>query len=1230
MARKKVPPSANETRATGKSSILTNDPPAPNRPNTRSSANVAANVDTVNIKAKPSGSRIVISDNEVDMMSDDDGDLLELRNPSFILEKSSKRGAKRPVPRLRGPNVPIHFDRRLDRQKRVKPPSPSSISHVPLGVSRHTSLDDDAAVQDAVNDFPADQFDESDDTTAGQELLNRATMRSHLPSHTPTPQNSRRSTLLTQPGDFHNIDDVGSFGDALNNALGAASPQAHTPSRSLSPSPSASPSFEDSSSNEDYMDALTDAISTTAADENKYEALKDKEFLKSRMEQHTQEWTEIAGELGIETEDVLQYVSQRLYGAENPGHGLSSKELSALYSKEKAKFRPYICFVRTTPVLYPMARKKVPPSANETRATGKSSILTNDPPAPNRPNTRSSANVAANVDTVNIKAKPSGSRIVISDNEVDMMSDDDGDLLELRNPSFILEKSSKRGAKRPVPRLRGPNVPIHFDRRLDRQKRVKPPSPSSISHVPLGVSRHTSLDDDAAVQDAVNDFPADQFDESDDTTAGQELLNRATMRSHLPSHTPTPQNSRRSTLLTQPGDFHNIDDVGSFGDALNNALGAASPQAHTPSRSLSPSPSASPSFEDSSSNEDYMDALTDAISTTAADENKYEALVALKKNLLQKKRARHVDDSRAYREWRASQAAIRKGKGKEGDTNPPPRRRVITKKDKEFLKSRMEQHTQEWTEIAGELGIETEDVLQYVSQRLYGAENPGHGLSSKELSALYSKEKAKVASEGKEQLEEWYATNKDRLEKLESDVVWTSMSSTTRTNMMAKEARDLSERARVASNNYQYEIFGIIMNREVLDGQATANAHMFSSSKGTGKILEKHIWSNMELRKKLQLDLINVDTPSADDNNAPTLAMWDAYRDTLTSASGTHTLGQNEVRTAVSAKMTHLLRTVLESQGSGVSIGRGFPWNSLANFIYLNRPSFIIRNWPSTVPFQWVGDMNARQAQLLLQSLIVGFIYKEEGSNQSVLMPNSRIRFEPFNPDDEDHASNDFGNCVVMSDETGRTLMRIKDSAKWRDLQVRNQVGHEKKVTKRAKEASRTRGRAQTEVNIVRRKVSDDQGSGSDDHPRVRAHVPKLKRAKIFSKLVIVPQARTDESDDSEHNVRIQVHSKRAKAGTRKSGQVFTLHQVRAPMERVFGFVKTLGFKMTAASARFPIKEKESKAPSSDDEALISEDGRFDQLVHPGTHPSQLFRSRENQNITRSGIATFGVGSGNN
>jgi hypothetical protein len=283
-------------------------------------------------------------------------------------------------------------------------------------------------------------------------------------------------------------------------------------------------------------------------------------------------------------------------------------------------------------------------------------------------------------------------------------------------------------------------MPIHFDHHLDRQKHVKPQSLPPMSPVPPRILRHTSHNDDAAVQDALDDFPANQFDESDDTTASQALLNQATMHLHLPTHPPTPQNSHHSSLQTQPGDFHNINDVGSFGDTLNNALGAASPQAHTPSRSLSPSASASPSFEDSSSNVDYMDALTDAIST-AADEKKYAALVAMKKSLLQKKQAQHAEDSQAYCEWCASQAAIQKGKGKEGEANPPPCRRVIMKKDKEFLKSQMDQHMQEWTEVAGELGIEMEDVLQYISQvcqshqnnkwcvwqHLYGAENPGHG-----------------------------------------------------------------------------------------------------------------------------------------------------------------------------------------------------------------------------------------------------------------------------------------------------------------------------------------------------------------------------------------------------------------------------------------------------------------------------------------------------------------------
>ncbi|KAF9516408.1 hypothetical protein BS47DRAFT_1390667 [Hydnum rufescens UP504] len=100
--------------------------------------------------------------------------------------------------------------------------------------------------------------------------------------------------------------------------------------------------------------------------------------------------------------------------------------------------------------------------------------------------------------------------------------------------------------------------------------------------------------------------------------------------------------------------------------------------------------------------------------------------------------------------------------------------------------------------------------------------------------------------------------------------------------------------------------------------------------------------------------------------------------------------------------MMHHLRSVFEQQGAEVQLSWGFPWNNLANFIYTNRPSFTICNWPSTVPYSWVGEMNSRQAWLLLQSLIVGFIYEKKNSNERILKPNSRIVFKPFNPSNED------------------------------------------------------------------------------------------------------------------------------------------------------------------------------------------------------------------------------------
>ncbi|KAF9503652.1 hypothetical protein BS47DRAFT_1402195 [Hydnum rufescens UP504] len=256
------------------------------------------------------------------------------------------------------------------------------------------------------------------------------------------------------------------------------------------------------------------------------------------------------------------------------------------------------------------------------------------------------------------------------------------------------------------------------------------------------------------------------------------------------------------------------------------------------------------------------------------------------------------------------------------------------------------------------------------------------------------------------------------------------------------------------------------MNREVLDGQATANAYIFSSSKATTRILDKHIWSNMELRKKLQLDLINVEETPGDDDKPPTLEMWEEYSKTLAATSKTQQAGLNEVRAAVSTKMMHRLRSVFEQQGAEVQLSRGFPWNNLTNFIYMNHPSFTIRNWPSTVPYSWVGEMNSRQARLLLQSLIVGFIYEEKNSDERILKPNSRIVFEPFNPSNEDY-------------EKGHPVMRIRDSSKWQSHKALKAVGHEKGSI-----GSRGRRRADVEVNRLSHDNDHVDDSEDDDRPQ--------------------------------------------------------------------------------------------------------------------------------------------------
>ncbi|KAF9503317.1 hypothetical protein BS47DRAFT_1369623 [Hydnum rufescens UP504] len=285
----------------------------------------------------------------------------------------------------------------------------------------------------------------------------------------------------------------------------------------------------------------------------------------------------------------------------------------------------------------------------------------------------------------------------------------------------------------------------------------------------------------------------------------------------------------------------------------------------------------------------------------------------------------------------------------------------------QIIKEPMESHNVEWTEMANKLRIELEDILQYVYQ-------------------------AQVAKKGKECLEEWFHQNLGKLEEIEGAVMWNSMSALSCSKMMAKTVTDMSKK------NFQYELFRFVMNREVLDGQVMANAYIFLSSKATARILDKHIWSNMEPCKKFQLDLINIKETPGDDNKPPTLEMWEEYSKRLAATSKTQQVGLNEVRAAISAKMMHHLRSIFEQQGAEVQLSQGFPWNNLANFIYTNHPSFTIHNWPSTVPYSWVGEMNSRQVQLLLQSLIIGFIYEEKNSDERILKPNSHIVFEPFNP----------------------------------------------------------------------------------------------------------------------------------------------------------------------------------------------------------------------------------------
>ncbi|KAF9508704.1 hypothetical protein BS47DRAFT_1365785 [Hydnum rufescens UP504] len=656
----------------------------------------------------------------------------------------------------------------------------------------------------------------------------------------------------------------------------------------------------------------------------------------------------------------------------------------------RGTFQGYICLVGVSNSTPSMARtnevtvEAAPPKG---RPKGKKAA----PLVATCPNTRSSANIATpSVPKAMTKTKALAKPIAPASHDNSPECEYEGDILRLEHLSFVTTNSFKlvpvKGPKHPIPWLRKPDAPVDFDhcarpcRRNDAQSQLISPFPP----LPPISTMCSSDEDNDAVQDALDEFSNGHFDEPEDSDADLKLLCEA--KTPLPS-SPTPTHTTR--LLK--GNTQKVRDLGQisssagFGTALNQALG----------------PPSSLALSSSFHNEDYIEAVTDAISM-AADDNEQAALLARKLELIEQKQAKYAGDAQSY-----------------------------------FIKEKMESHSTEWTEMANELGIEPEDVLQYVYQHLYGAENPGHGLSLKELSTLYKQEKAQVAKKGKECLEEWFRQNLCKLEEIEGAIVWNSMSASSCSKMMAKTVTDMSKKSQVVLQNFQYELFRFVMNREVLDGQAMANAYIFLSSKATARILDKHIWSNMELHKKLQLDLINVEETPGDDDKPPHLRCGKNIARHLPPLP-------RHNRAAISAKMMHCLRSVFEQQGAEVQLSQGFPWNNLANFIYTNHPSFTIRNWPSTVPYSWVGEMNSRQVWLLLQSLVIGFIYEEKNSNERILKPNSRIVFEPFNPSNEDCKSPDFRNVMLISDEKGRPVMRICDSSKWQSHKALKAVGHEK------------------------------------------------------------------------------------------------------------------------------------------------------------------------------------------
>lgn len=265
-----------------------------------------------------------------------------------------------------------------------------------------------------------------------------------------------------------------------------------------------------------------------------------------------------------------------------------------------------------------------------------------------------------------------------------------------------------------------------------------------------------------------------------------------------------------------------------YSRALGEALKELTPEpTHRHSRVPSPaSEGTEDSFEPSTSSEEYMSGLKDALSA----ETDAKQRARLEQERATKLKARE-DKARQYADEQAQWRQATKGKGREvedGDDKegemPKPMVTRLTKAQTEAVKQLAEEERERFGQLARKMQVPVELVLEVAHRqtgksrggpwndwlRLYAAEHPEHGVScisrpyrtvlithpglnAHELSELYSKEKMEACNNGKDGFEEWGNNNTLRLEELEGKLNRRTFSGSSRSSIVTKTGKRCGE-----------------------------------------------------------------------------------------------------------------------------------------------------------------------------------------------------------------------------------------------------------------------------------------------------------------------------------------------------------------------------------------------------------------------------------------------------